>query len=127
MTGDERAIRDVIATWMSATKAGDVKTVLDLMADDVVFMTPGREPFGKVEFAAASEVQKAMKLDASSDLRELKVFGDWAFVRNYLKVSATPPNGQPTRREGWTLTILHKEADGKWRLKRDANLMSVKS
>jgi len=28
------------------------------------------------------------------------------------------------RRSGYTLTILRKEADGKWRLARDANLLT---
>lgn len=44
MTHDERAIRDLIATWMKASQAGDLETVLGLMTDDVVFMVPGREP-----------------------------------------------------------------------------------
>jgi uncharacterized protein (TIGR02246 family) len=46
MTDDERAIRDLVATWMKASEAGDVQTVLNLMADDMIFMVPGREPFG---------------------------------------------------------------------------------
>ena len=40
-TDDERAIRELIETWMTSTKAGDTQTVLDLMTDDVVFMVPG--------------------------------------------------------------------------------------
>ena len=51
---DEQAIRELIDTWMRASRAGDTATVLSLMTDDVVFMTPGREPFGKEAFAAAS-------------------------------------------------------------------------
>ena len=47
MTEDERAIREVIATWMRASVAGDTATVLSLMTDDVVFLVPGQEPFGK--------------------------------------------------------------------------------
>jgi ketosteroid isomerase-like protein len=35
----------------------------------------------------------------------------------------TPPDGNPIHRSGYTLTILRKEADGKWRLARDANLL----
>jgi cytochrome c556 len=58
MTDDERAIRDLVATWMKASETGDVNTVLSLMADDVIFVVPGREPFGKEEFRAASEAMK---------------------------------------------------------------------
>ena len=46
MTDAERAIRDVLETWMAATKRGDLATVLNLMTDDVVFLVPGLEPFG---------------------------------------------------------------------------------
>ena len=42
MTEDEQAIRELIATWMRASMAGDTDTVLSLMADDVVFMVAGR-------------------------------------------------------------------------------------
>jgi hypothetical protein len=47
ITNDERAIRDLVATWMAASQAGDTAKVCSLMADDVIFQVPGREPFGK--------------------------------------------------------------------------------
>jgi uncharacterized protein (TIGR02246 family) len=37
MEKDEQEIRKLVETWMSATKAGDVETVLGLMTDDVSF------------------------------------------------------------------------------------------
>jgi ketosteroid isomerase-like protein len=52
MTDDKRAIRELVETWLTATKAGDLSKVLSLMADDVVFMVPGQKPFGKEAFAA---------------------------------------------------------------------------
>ena len=42
MANDEQEIRQLVATWMAATKAGDVETVLSLIADDVVFLIPGQ-------------------------------------------------------------------------------------
>ncbi|MGH8782542.1 SgcJ/EcaC family oxidoreductase [Paraburkholderia sp.] len=126
MTDDERAIRAVVDTWMSASQAGDTATVMTLMADDVVFMVPGAEPFGKAAFAAASAGQQQAHIEGRSDIRELQVLGDWAFLRNYLEVSMTPEGAtQLVRRAGYTLTILRKEPDGRWLLARDANLMSV--
>ena len=53
MDADERQIRELLDTWWRATKTDDVDTVLDLMADDVMFLTPGQEPFGKIEFEKA--------------------------------------------------------------------------
>ena len=123
MTDDERAIRDLVETWMAASRAGDTAKVLSLMADDVVFMVPGREPFGKEAFAAAAQGQQQFTMDGTSDIREIKVLGDWAFLRNFIEIAITPKNGgRPIKRSGYTLTILRKEK-GRWRLARDANLM----
>jgi uncharacterized protein (TIGR02246 family) len=126
-TSDEHAIRNLVATWMAASQSGDIDTVLSLMADDAVFMVPGREPFGKEAFAAASQGMKDIRLEGWSDIRELKVAGDWAYLRNYITMTMTPSGGAPVRRAGWTLTILRKQPDGKWVLARDANLMTVQA
>ena len=40
---------------IAASKAGDVPALMDLMTDDVIFMTPGRPPFGRAEFAADAD------------------------------------------------------------------------
>jgi uncharacterized protein (TIGR02246 family) len=124
MTDDERAVRDLVATWMAASQAGDVETVLGLMTDDVVFMVPGREPFGKDTFAAAARGMTGSRMEGTSDIVELKVLGDWAYLRSHLTVTMTSPGGDPVRRAGYTLTVLRKEADGRWRLARDANLLA---
>jgi uncharacterized protein (TIGR02246 family) len=108
---------------MEATKRGDTATVLSLMTDDVVFMVPGSEPFGKAEFAARA-AQQAPRMQATGEIIELKVLGDWAYLRNKLTVTVISENGEPLlKRTGYTLSILRKEPDGRWLLARDANLM----
>jgi uncharacterized protein (TIGR02246 family) len=124
MPDDERAIRELIDTWMAASRDGDTQTVLGLMTDDVVFMVPGREPFGKPEFAAMSEGMKDVRIEGRAEIRELQVLGDWAYVRSYLQISVTPPSGNSVKRAGYTLTILRKQPDGRWLLARDANLLT---
>ena len=125
MTEDERAIRALIDSWMAATRSGDVRTVLELMTDDVVFIVPGAEPFGKAKFAAASGDMQGITIDGKNDIVELKVLGDWAYLRTHITVSMTLPGSpSPMRRSGYTLSILRKDADGKWRLARDANLLT---
>jgi hypothetical protein len=54
------------------------------------------------------------------------ILGNWAYLRNYIEVTMTRhDDGTPVRRSGYTLTILRKEGDGRWRLARDANLLTV--
>lgn len=126
MTHDERAIREVVKAWSTASKRGDTATILGLMTEDVIFMVPGREPFGKEAFAATSKTMDNVKIDGTSEIAELQILGDWAFIRNHIDLIATPPDGKTVHRSGYTLTLLRKEADGKWRLARDANLLTVR-
>lgn len=125
MSDDERAIRALVDFWLAASKAGDTAAVLGLMTDDVVFMVPGREPFGKQAFAAAAESMKGVQMDGHSEIQEIEILGDRAWLRNRIEVTVTPPGDAPLRRSGHTLTILRKEADGQWRLARDANLLAA--
>lgn len=126
MTDDEKAIQHVVEAWMAASRVGDIEAVLALMTDDVVFMVPGQEPFGKEAFAAASKGMRGIQVEGASEILELMVLEDWAFLRSRIEISATPPGGVPMHRSGHTLTLLRKEADGRWRLARDANLLTQK-
>lgn len=127
MESDEQLIRDLVDTWTTATKAGDTETVLELMTDDVVFLVPGCDPMqGKAPFAEAAQPhpdQPVPDIDSVSEIQEIKVLGDWAFMWTEIKDTITPTIGAPVKRAGHTLSILHKE-NGKWRIAREANMLS---
>ncbi len=128
MNNDERQIRELIATWMSATQAGDANKVLSLMTDDVVFLVTGAPPFGKQKFAeamapASPDVPQS-RFEGHSEIQEITVLGDWAYVWTRLTVEVTPPGGGPTtKRAGHTLSVLRKTG-GRWLLARDANMLA---
>jgi uncharacterized protein (TIGR02246 family) len=126
MQSDEQQIRQLVATWMSATQAGEVDRVLELVADDVVFLVAGKPPMRKGEFAAGLRAQAAHaapKFQGTSEIQEITVAGDWAFMWTKLTVVAMPPDGSPSStRAGHTLTVLKREK-GRWVLARDANLL----
>jgi uncharacterized protein (TIGR02246 family) len=127
MQDDEQAIRRLIATWISATNAGDTEKVLALMADDVIFLTPGRPPMrGKAEFAKAQRALGGASLRATSDVQEVRVFGDWAYCWTYLIVVVTPPGGTAVKRAGNTLSLFRRQADT-WVLFRDDNMLAPAS
>lgn len=126
MTPDEREIRQVVETWFAASRRGDTAAVLDLITDDALFMVPGQGPFGKAVFAAASKAMEGVQINGESEIVELQVLGDWAFIRNHIDINAALPDGRTVHRAGYTLTLLRKETDGQWRLARDANLLTVR-
>jgi uncharacterized protein (TIGR02246 family) len=129
MENDEKEIRELVAKWMEATKAGDIDTVLSLMAEDVVFLLPEqRSMIGKSTFAEAARAMSASgapQFDGKSEIQEIKVLGEWAFMWTKLTVVVTPPaGGQWMTRAGFTLSILKKE-NGRWVIARDANMLSA--
>ena len=122
---DEQAIRALVETWMAATAAGDVDRVLELMDEDVVFLGPGRPMMrGREAFANASRsMEGKVRFEGISDLQEIQVVGDWAYLWNQLTVTTHPADGQPTKRSGPVLSILRKK-DGRWMIYRDANMLT---
>jgi uncharacterized protein (TIGR02246 family) len=114
------------ATWLSASKAGDTEKVLSLMADDVVFLVTGRPPMrGKAAFAASQSALADIDLEATSEIQEIKMFGEWAYLWNKLTVVMTPKKGgAPAKRAGNTLSILQKQS-GAWVMFRDANMLAA--
>jgi uncharacterized protein (TIGR02246 family) len=120
---DERQIHKLIEAWIAASNARNLPALMDMMTDDVVFMTPGRAPFGKAEFAADSQRMKSVTIDARAEVQEIEVFGPRAYIRNHIRVELTSPGQAPRRMSGYAMSILRKEADGRWRIARDANLV----
>jgi len=126
---EEEKIREVIRTWMKATAEDDLERVLSLMAEDVVFLMPGRPPMRRREgFAAAFSASKGkMKIEGKPEIQEIQIAGNIAFCWNYLALTITPfqAGGTPMTRAGHILSVFRKEPDGRWVLYRDANMLTT--
>lgn len=128
MNSDELEIRQLVSTWMDATRSGDTDTVLGLMTDDVVFLITGRPPmWGKAAFAAAMQNGAdgpRPQFDGHSEIQEIQILGEWAHMWTKLRLVVTPsPGAAPITRSGYTSTLL-KRQNGRWLLARDANMLS---
>jgi uncharacterized protein (TIGR02246 family) len=128
MNPDEQAIRAAVRTWMKASADGDLPHVLELMDDDVVFLGPGRPPMrGKAGFAEASKAMEGkVRVEGASDIQEIRVFGDWAYVWTQLTITMHPVDGSsPTHRSGPGLSVWRKKTNGRWVIFRDANMVTT--
>ena len=121
---NEEAIRELVNRWLIASENGDLTTMLNLLADDVVFMVPNRKPFGKEAFSQNYQQTKGTKMKTTSDIQEIKIIGDWAWMRNFLSVTFTDAKGKSSTHSGHVLTILNKNNNGTWVIARDANLLT---
>jgi ketosteroid isomerase-like protein len=62
-----------------------------------------------------------------SEICELAILADWAYMRSHIHIAMTVADGNTMHRAGYALTILRKTAAGRWVVSRDANLLIEKS
>jgi uncharacterized protein (TIGR02246 family) len=130
VSNDEQAIRKLIALWHKATAAGDVETVLGLMAEDVVFLVTGHPPMrGRNAFEQGlRDLLSQHSIESTGEVQEVGVSGDLAYSWTRLTVRVIPISGSnPTVRNGSALSILRKQPGGSWVVARDANLLAPAS
>jgi len=126
MSTDEQAIRNLVEQWHRATTAGDVDTVLRLMAEDVVFLMAGKPPMkGRSTFEQGLRgLLTSYRVDSRSEIQEVDVSDDLAYCWTLLTVGMTPLSGGDAKvRSGSALSIFRKQTNGSWVLVRDANLL----
>ena len=90
-----------------------------------MFLVTGHPPMrGKAAFAAGQAGLADIEMDATSEIQEIRVLGDWAYLWNKLTVMMTPKKGgAPVKRVGHILSILRKQ-NGAWLMFRDANMLA---
>ena len=127
MNTEEQAIRRLVAQWHSATAAGDVDDGSWSHGRDVVFLVPGQAPMkGRSTFEKRLRgLLMSRRLESTSDIQEVYVSGDLGYCWSLLTVRITPLSaGNAVVRKGSALSILRKQANEKWVVVRDANMLT---
>ena len=126
MASDEQEIRTVHSTWIDAVNAGDLARLLTLVAEDVVFLTPGQAPFGREEFSSHfMAAHQQMRICCTSELEEVIVVGEVAYTRSRDALSVTPrAGGKETQLAGHRVTVYRQQRDGRWLLARDVHTLT---
>ena len=109
--------------YVNAINSNNIDAVLGMLTDDVVFMAPNEKPYiGKAALRPWIEgYLAAYKTHWDKPVQEFVVNGDWAYERYAYTSTDTPvAGGAPIVGTGWGLLIYHHDADGKWRVARDA-------
>src|SRR5436853_5689017 len=115
MASDEREIRTVHSIWIDAVNAGDLARLLTLVAEDVVFLTPGQAPFGREGFSSnLRTVHQQMRICCTSELEEVVVVSEVANTRSRDALSVTPrAGGKAAQLPGHRMTVYRKPSCGR--------------
>lgn len=127
MASDEREIRTVHSIWIDAVNAGDLARLLTLVAEDVVFLTPGQAPLGREGFSSNfMTAHQQMRICCTSELEEVVVVGEVAYTRSRDALSVTRrAGGKAAQLAGHRMTVYRKQRDGRWLLSRDVHTLSA--
>jgi predicted SnoaL-like aldol condensation-catalyzing enzyme len=99
-------------------------------ADDRGRRLPGRRPAAdegarRIRTRSARTARRH-RVESTHEIHEVVVDGDLAYSWTDLQVRVIARDGgaAPPARSGSTLSVLRRQADGRWRMVRDANLMA---
>lgn len=120
----EAVINHIWTEYSEANMVGDSERWIELWDDNGVKLSPGAVPVIGKEAIYERKVA-GNERNASSDIKmeiineEFEVAGDWAWCRGRYTYEKTPEGGDTSFFEGKYMTILHKQADGSWKIYRD--------
>jgi ketosteroid isomerase-like protein len=109
--------------YTTAINSNNLDSLAGMFTEDVVFLAAHAPPMvGKAAVRAWAEgYLQAFTTRWEKASQEFVVAGEWAFERYSYKSTDTPKaGGAPIEDTGWGLVVYHHDADGKWRVARDA-------
>jgi uncharacterized protein (TIGR02246 family) len=116
------ALTEMAAQWDAAANAGDVDALAAMLTDDYLRMNPD-EPTVEGKEAVVADIKAFREendvRDVKSELVEVRVAGDWAYVRGQWTSVVTPKaTGEPINISGKWVDICELQPDGSWKLAR---------
>jgi ketosteroid isomerase-like protein len=121
--GADATARQAHEAYTAAINSNNLDSLLAMCTEDVVFLSPN-EPVvtGKAAVRAWSAAYlKAYTIHWDKTVSDFVVAGDWAFEVYAYKEHDTPSGGGAAVNDtGKGLLVYHHDADGRWRVARDA-------
>jgi len=118
------AVSEIFDTYSSANMKKDVESWIALWDEKGIKMAPNSPAiYGKsaIEEMKRKKSQAPGDVEMSIKIEDTQIAGDFGFAHGTYFVSVTPEGGGAAKsKEGKYLTIFKKQADGSWKIYRDA-------
>jgi ketosteroid isomerase-like protein len=109
--------------YVRVINSNNIDSLASMLTEDVVFLAAHEKPMvGKPAVRAwVDGYYKAFRTRWDKPVQEFAVSGDYAFERySYTSTDTPVGGGAPVIDTGWGLVVYRREADGVWRVARDA-------
>ena len=123
-SADLKAINDLTARDIEASKENDIDTLASLWTQDGVLIIPMSPPLvGKPAIRKMLEQQKVQAKDVETTAyderwEELRIIGDYAYEWGNISVTMELPGGKQGSHTVGAMRILQKQKDGEWLVAR---------
>ena len=123
-SADLKAINDLTARDIEASKENDIDTLASLWTQDGVLIIPMSPPFvGKPARRKMLEQQKELAKDVETTAyderwEELRIIGDYAYEWGNISVTLELSGGKQGSHTVGAMRILQKQKDGEWLVAR---------
>ena len=116
---DLSAVKKLSEQALTAFNEGDLDAYMDTIAEDAIWMPPGRPPLvGKEEIRNWYNFDD-IKFSFTLSLEEIEIHGDFAFTRSKRKGKwVNKTTGETTRAESNTINMYKRQPDGSWKTHR---------
>ena len=118
---DTAAINQLRFDWAAAYNAGDIDALVGMYTDDYVDYPNDAPTYTGLDALRTSFEGQLTGMDASATVtsEELMLFGDHAVDRGTFESVLVPEGGgDPVSVSGRYMVVLHRQADGTWKLAR---------
>lgn len=115
--------RQAHEAYTTAINSNNLDSLAGMFTEDVVFLAADAPPLvGKAAVRKwAEDYLQAFTTHWDKTSKEFVVAGEWAFEQYAYHSTDTPKAGGAAIQDtGWGLVKYHHDADGKWRVARDA-------
>lgn len=119
----DSAAHQAHANYVRVINSNNIDSLASMLTDDVIFLAANDKPIvGKAAVRAwVDGYYKAFHTKWEKPVQEFVVSGDYAFERySYTSTDTPVGGGKAVVDTGWGLVVYHRDADGVWRVARDA-------
>ena len=117
-----KAYKDMLDLWDTAHNARDVDRLVSFYLDDAYRMQqeePAWIGHDEIRDGFKNNFDRFAAIEVDNVAQEVKICGDWAFVRGTTTWTSTLKGGEETKGTSKWMSVNKRQSDGSWKIQWD--------